>query len=169
MLRIGLLSDTHGFLDDAVFKHFEQCDEIWHAGDFGSFSIAESLQNFKSLVGVFGNIDGPDIRREFPEEIIFQREEIKIFMKHIGGYPPKYTPQVKPVIASQRPNLFVCGHSHILKIMYDDRLKCLHINPGAAGLQGWHKVRTLVRFVIVGNEMKNCEVIELKGRRQAAL
>ncbi|HVX52204.1 MAG TPA: metallophosphoesterase family protein [Chitinophagaceae bacterium] len=169
MLRIGLLSDTHGFLDDAVFKHFEQCDEIWHAGDFGSFSIAESLQNFKPLVGVFGNIDGPDIRREFPEEIIFQREEIKIFMKHIGGYPPKYTPQVKPVIASQRPNLFVCGHSHILKIMYDDRLKCLHINPGAAGLQGWHKVRTLVRFVIVGNEMKNCEVIELKGRRQAAL
>lgn len=169
MLRIGLLSDTHGFLDDAVFKHFEQCDEIWHAGDFGSFSIAESLQNFKPLVGVFGNIDGPDIRREFPEEIIFKREEIKIFMKHIGGYPPKYTPQVKPVIASQRPNLFVCGHSHILKIMYDDRLKCLHINPGAAGLQGWHKVRTLVRFVIVGNEMKNCEVIELKGRRQATL
>jgi putative phosphoesterase len=165
MLRIGLLSDTHNYLDDAVFKHFQQCDEIWHAGDFGTLAIAEKLRNFKPLVGVYGNIDGQDIRSEYPEQIIFTREQVKIFIKHIGGYPPKYTPQVKPVIAAEHPNLFISGHSHILKIMFDDKLQCLHINPGAAGLQGWHKVQTLVRFVIEGNNMKNCEVIELKHRR----
>ena len=162
MIRIGLISDTHHFLDDAVFKHFEQCDEIWHAGDFGTIAIAEKLRNFKPLIGVYGNIDGQDIRSEYPEQVIFTREEVKVFIKHIGGYPPKYNPATKPIIERERPQLFVSGHSHILKVMYDDVLQCLHMNPGAAGLQGWHTVRTLIRFVIDGKEMKNCEVIEMK-------
>lgn len=166
MLRIGLISDTHHYLDDAVFKHFEQCDEIWHAGDFGTIAIAEALRNFRPLVGVYGNIDGQDIRSEYKEEAIFTREGVKVYMKHIGGYPPKYTPQVRPVIAAEKPSLFISGHSHILKVMFDDKLQCLHMNPGAAGLQGWHKVRTLIRFVIDGKDMKNCEVIEL-GKRGA--
>lgn len=161
MTKIGLLSDTHNYLDEAVFKHFEQCDEIWHAGDFGTITIANKLRAFKPLKGVYGNIDGYDVRSEFPEQLLFQCEGIKVFMKHIGGYPGKYAPGVKNAIAEQHPQLFISGHSHILKIMYDDKLHCLHMNPGAAGVHGWHKVRTLVRFVIDGNDIKNCEVIEL--------
>ena len=161
MTRIGLLSDTHNYLDEAVFKHFEQCDEIWHAGDFGAIDIANKLRAFKPLKGVYGNIDGYDIRSEFPEQLFFQCEGVKIFMKHIGGYPGRYAPGVKNAIIAQQPQLFISGHSHILKVMYDDKLHCLHMNPGAAGLQGWHKVRTLVRFVIDDKEIKNCEIIEL--------
>lgn len=161
MKKIGLISDTHNYLDEAIFKHFEQVDEIWHAGDFGTASIAEKLRDFKPLKGVYGNIDGYDIRSEFPETLLFTCEEVKVFIKHIGGYPNKYAPGVKNIIVKEQPSLFISGHSHILKIMYDDKLRCLHMNPGAAGIQGWHKVRTLIRFVIDGNEMRNCEVIEL--------
>ena len=161
MTKIGLLSDTHNYLDEAVFKYFESCDEIWHAGDFGTVAIANKLRAFKPLKGVYGNIDGYDIRSEFPEQLLFQCEGVKVLMKHIGGYPGRYAPGVKNTIISQQPLLFISGHSHILKIMYDDKLHCLHINPGAAGLQGWHKVRTLVRFAIDDKEIKNCEVIEL--------
>ncbi|TKK65542.1 metallophosphoesterase family protein [Ilyomonas limi] len=169
MIKIGLLSDTHNYLDEAVFKHFEYCDEIWHAGDFGTIDIANKLRAFKPLKGVYGNIDGYDIRSEFPEQLHFQCEGVKVFMKHIGGYPGKYAPGVRNTIIAQQPQLFISGHSHILKIMYDDKLHCLHINPGAAGLQGWHKVRTLVRFVIDDTEIKNCEVIELgkKGMKES--
>jgi len=161
MTRIGLISDTHNFLDDAVFRHFEQCDEIWHAGDFGNEEIAEKLKNFRPLRGVYGNIDGGGIRNEFPEKLRFRIEETEILMTHIGGYPGKYAPAIKNELFSQPPQLFVCGHSHILKVIYDDKLRCLHMNPGAAGKQGWHKVRTLIRFVIEGKNMKQCEVIEL--------
>ena len=161
MTRIGLISDTHNFLDDAVFRHFEQCDEIWHAGDFGNEEIAEQLKNFRPLRGVYGNIDGGGIRNEFPEKLRFRIEETEILMTHIGGYPGKYAPAIKNELFSQPPQLFVCGHSHILKVIYDDKLRCLHMNPGAAGKQGWHKVRTLIRFVIEGKNMKQCEVIEL--------
>ncbi len=167
MTRIGLISDTHNYLDEAVFTHFKDCDEIWHGGDFGTITIAEQLRNFKPLRGVFGNIDGQDIRSEYPEELIFTCEQVKVFMKHIGGYPPRYTPQVRPVIIAEHPQIFISGHSHILKVMYDDKLKCLHMNPGAAGLQGWHKVRTLIRFVIDGDNIKNCEVIEIKKKNTA--
>ena len=162
MKRIGLISDTHNFLDEAVFKHFDKCDEIWHGGDFGSYAIAEQLQQFKPLKGVYGNIDGQDIRSVFPEENIFTCDDVKVFMKHIGGYPGRYAPGVKNAILKLKPQLFISGHSHILKIMYDEKLQCLHINPGAAGKQGWHKVRTLVRFSIDGANIKDCEVIEMK-------
>ena len=164
MTRIGLLSDTHGFLDESVFEHFKDCNEVWHAGDFGS-GVAHSLTSRLTTVkGVYGNIDGQDIRSEFPEQLIFMCEGIKVMMRHIGGYPPKYNPETKKEILIHKPNLFISGHSHILKIMYDDKLGCLHMNPGAAGKHGWHKVRTIIRFVIDGNEMKDAEVIELGNR-----
>ena len=166
MKRIGLISDTHGFLDEAVFKHFESCDEIWHAGDFGNIDLANKLAAFKPLKGVYGNIDGQDIRTVYPEKLQWTCEEVSIFMTHIGGYPPNYNPAIKKELAIIRPQLFICGHSHILKIMFDDKLQCLHMNPGAAGMQGWHKVRTLIRFVIDGKNMKDCEVIEL-GKRSS--
>ena len=161
MTRIGLISDTHNYLDDAVFKHFDKCDEIWHGGDFGTAEISDKLKAFKPLRGVYGNIDGYDIRSEFPEKLRWTCEEVEIFMMHIGGYPGRYSPAAKAELLSQTPQLFISGHSHILKVIYDDKLKCLHMNPGAAGRQGWHKVRTIIRFVIDGKEMKQCEVIEL--------
>lgn len=161
MKRIGLLSDTHDYLDDAVFRHFEHCDEIWHAGDFGTSKIAEALGNTKPLRGVYGNIDGNDIRSIYPESLVWHCEEVKVLMLHIGGYTPKYNPASKLLLDEHQPQLFISGHSHILKVMYDDQRNCLHMNPGAAGKYGWHKVRTLIRFVVDGKEMKNCEVIEL--------
>lgn len=164
MLRIGLISDTHHFLDDNVFRHFDACDEIWHAGDFGTAALAERLSSFKPLRGVYGNIDGQDIRSLYPEKLRWTTEGVDVYMTHIGGYPPRYNPQVKKELTANPPRLFICGHSHILKIMYDDRLQCLHMNPGAAGNQGWHKVRTLIRFTIDGENMRDCEVIELGSR-----
>lgn len=161
MKRIGLLSDTHGYLDEAVYKHFEQCDEIWHGGDFGTAEVAEQLKKIKPLKGVYGNVDGNDIRTEFPEVEKFLCEDVKVLMIHIGGYPGRYRPLAKTEIISFKPKIFISGHSHILKIMYDEKFQCLHINPGAAGRQGWHKVRTLVRFTIDGSNIKDCEVIEL--------
>ncbi|MCA6450659.1 MAG: metallophosphoesterase family protein [Chitinophagaceae bacterium] len=164
MTTIGLISDTHDYLDEAVYRHFANCDEIWHAGDFGSASIAEALQQCKPLRGVYGNIDGQDIRSQFPETLVWTCEQVKIVMTHIGGYPPKYNPASKALIQEHQPQLFISGHSHILKVMYDDKQHCLHMNPGAAGKQGWHKTRTLIRFVIDGREMNHCEVIELGAR-----
>lgn len=161
MTRIGLISDTHNFLDEAVFRHFSQCDEIWHGGDFGTAAISEALQAFKPLRGVYGNIDGPDISHHFPETLTFQCEGVKVLMQHIGGYPGRYEKGIKDKIIKEGAGLFISGHSHILKVMYDQKLQCLHMNPGAAGKQGWHKVRTLMRFAIDGKEIKNCEVIEL--------
>ncbi|MGJ7031874.1 metallophosphoesterase family protein [Niabella hirudinis] len=161
MQRIGLLSDTHGYLDEAVFRHFNECDELWHAGDFGNAAVVEQLKSFKPLRGVYGNIDGQEIRGSFPETLIFPCEDINVMIRHIGGYPPKYNKETKPLLLKERPQLFISGHSHILKVMYDDQLQCLHINPGAAGKQGWHQVRTLIRFVIDGKNIRNCEVIEL--------
>jgi putative phosphoesterase len=163
MTKIGLISDTHHHLDEAVFKHFANCHEIWHAGDFGTAAISDALKAFKPLRGVYGNIDGYDIRSEYREELIFTCEEVKVFMKHIGGYPDRYAPGVKDTIIREKPQMFISGHSHILKVMYDPKVQCLHMNPGAAGKQGWHKVRTLIRFVIDGKDIKNCEVIELGG------
>jgi len=164
MLRIGLLSDTHHSLDENIFRHFDSCDEIWHAGDFGTAQLAQRLSSFKPLRGVYGNIDGQDIRSLYPERLRWTSEEVNVYMTHIGGYPPRYNPTVKKELQANPPGLFICGHSHILKIMYDDKLNCLHMNPGAAGNQGWHQVRTIVRFTIDGKNMRDCEVIEL-GRR----
>lgn len=166
MTRIGLISDTHGYLDEAVLEHFSKCDEIWHAGDFGTIDLANQLASQSGLPvrGVYGNIDGQDVRSVYPEQLLFHCEEVKVMIRHIGGYPPRYNPETKKELLIHKPQLFIAGHSHILKVMYDNQLECLHINPGAAGKQGWHKVRTIIRFVIDGKEMKNCEVIELGSR-----
>lgn len=169
MTRIGLLSDTHNFLDESIHEHFKNCDEIWHAGDFGSIEIAEKLidflpvkqNNLSVLRGVYGNVDGQDIRSIYPEILRWKCEEVEVLMKHIGGYPPNYNPSVKKELLSNPPQLFISGHSHILKIMFDKNIQCLHINPGAVGKQGWQKVRTIVRFTIDAKDIKDCEVIEL--------
>jgi len=164
MTRIGLLSDTHSYLDDAVFKHFENCDEIWHAGDFGDIKVADALADFKPLKGVYGNIDGGDVRSVYPEHLKFKCEGVNVWMTHIGGYPGKYNPKIKAELHVDEPDLFICGHSHILKVMYDKNIACLHFNPGAAGKHGWHKVRTLLRFCISEEKISNLEVVELAGR-----
>ncbi|MBB5394549.1 metallophosphoesterase [Mucilaginibacter sp. AK015] len=161
MVRIGLISDTHGFLDDAVFKHFENCDEIWHAGDFGNIELADKLAAFKPLKGVYGNIDGADVRKVYPEHLRFMCEKVDVWMTHIGGYPDRYAPNVKREIYTKPPGLFISGHSHILKVIYDKKINCLHLNPGAAGKQGWHKVRTLIRFSITDEKIHTLDVIEL--------
>ncbi|RYE55661.1 MAG: metallophosphoesterase [Sphingobacteriales bacterium] len=163
MKTIGLLSDTHGYLDDAVFKHFENCDEIWHAGDFGP-NVASPLAAFKPLRGVYGNIDEAGIRTEYPEHLRFTCEAVDVWMTHIGGYPNHYSPSVKKEIYTKPPALFISGHSHILKVIYDEKIKCLHINPGAAGKHGWHKVRTLIRFCISEEKIHTLAVIELGSR-----
>lgn len=166
MTRIGLISDTHNYLDEAVFHYFEKCNEIWHAGDFGTVEIANQLiaRTGLPLRGVYGNVDGYDVRSVYPQSLSWTCESVPVFMIHIGGYPNRYAPGVKQQLQAAGARLFICGHSHILKIMYDESINCLHMNPGAAGKQGWHKVRTLIRFSIDGSDIKDCEVIELKGR-----
>jgi uncharacterized protein len=162
MVRIGLISDTHGFLGDRVFEHFKDCDEIWHAGDFGTIEVADRLAAFKPLRGVYGNIDGKELRQTFPENLRFTIDGMDVWITHIGGYPDKYSPAVRKVIYDNPPGLFICGHSHILKVIFDKKINCLHLNPGAAGKQGWHKMRTLMRFAIEEGKVKDLEVIELK-------
>lgn len=162
MKRIGLLSDTHSFWDAKYEKYFKDCDEIWHAGDIGSTDIADRLAAIAPLRAVYGNIDGGDLRLRFTEKYRFKCEEVDVLIKHIGGYPGRYDASVRGMLFARPPKLFISGHSHILKVMYDKTLDCLHINPGAAGQSGFHKVRTLVRFVIDGAEIRDLEVIELK-------
>lgn len=164
MKRIGLISDTHSYLDPKVAVHFADCDEIWHAGDFGSYEVAQKLRAIKPLRGVYGNIDGQDIRSEFEECAQFEIEGVRVMLFHIGGYPPNYNKVTKPIIAAYKPKLFISGHSHILKVIYDPAMACLHINPGAAGKQGWHKVKTLIKIDIDGADIKNCQIIELGTR-----
>lgn len=163
MKTIGLMSDTHGFLDDAVFKHFDDCDEIWHAGDFGP-DVAGRLAAFKPLRGVYGNIDDKEIRAVYPEHLRFHCENVAVWMTHIGGYPGRYAPQVKPEIYTKPPMLFISGHSHILKVMYDKKINCLHINPGAAGNSGWHRIKTLIRFCISEEKIHTLAAIEIGNR-----
>jgi putative phosphoesterase len=161
MTRIGLLSDTHSYIDDNILSHFNNCDEIWHAGDFGNMEVADRLSALKPLRGVYGNIDGGDVRKTFPEHLRFKCEEVDVWMTHIGGYPGRYNPAIRNEIYTKPPKLFICGHSHILKVMFDDKIKCLHINPGAAGKQGWHKVRTLIKFCISDEKIHTLEAVEL--------
>jgi putative phosphoesterase len=166
MKKIGLLSDTHGFLDDKVFEHFKDCDEVWHAGDIGTVEVADRLAAFKPLRAVYGNIDGDKLRVMFKQHERWMCEGVDVWMTHIGGYPGKYAREVKPEIFMHPPKLFISGHSHILKVMYDKKLGTLHINPGAEGKYGFHNVRTLVRFEIDGNDIRNLEVIEIGLHRQ---
>ena len=163
MTRIGLISDTHGYLDESVFKHFENVDEIWHAGDFGTIELADKLAAFKPLKGVYGNIDGKELRATYPESLRFKCEGVDVWMIHIGGYPDRYAPAIKNEIYVNPPQLFITGHSHILKVIYDKKISCLHLNPGAVGKQGWHKVRTLMRFTINADKIEGLEVIELRS------
>ncbi|HEY9534046.1 MAG TPA: metallophosphoesterase family protein [Mucilaginibacter sp.] len=167
MTKIGLISDTHSFLDDAVFKHFENCDEIWHAGDFGNMALVDKLTAFKPLRGVYGNIDGKEIRQQYPENLRFKCEDVDVWMTHIGGYPDRYDLRIRNEIYANPPQLFISGHSHILKVIFDKKINCLHLNPGAAGKQGWQKVRTLMRFSIDRNKIQDLQVIELGVNKSA--
>lgn len=164
-MRIGLISDTHGFLDPKVFDYFAEVDQIWHAGDVGTAAIIEELGAFKPTLGVYGNIDGQDVRQLFPEDQKFDCEGIRVWMTHIGGKPPRYNPRVRPLINKWLPQLFICGHSHILAVMHDPkRPGILYMNPGAAGRHGFHKERTLLRFTIEAGKTKDLEVIKLGSR-----
>lgn len=159
-MRIGLLSDTHGWLDPKLLEFFKECEEVWHCGDIGSMEVAEELGRHFIFRAVYGNIDGGMIRRIYPETKVFECEEVKVLMTHIGGYPGRYDSRIRERLQAERPSLFVCGHSHIAKVMYDKKLGCLHINPGAAGRYGFHKVRTAVRFVLEAGEIKDLELVE---------
>ena len=160
MKKIGLLSDTHGWLNPAVFDFFKDCDEIWHVGDIGSTDVADALSSFKPLRAVYGNVDDYRIRRMFNWIEIFTIENVKVIMTHIGGYPNHYEPDIRELIIQEEPDIFISGHSHILKVINDKKLNLLHINPGAAGNSGFHKVMTMVRFEIDGSEVRNMEIYE---------
>ncbi|KOH45124.1 metallophosphoesterase family protein [Sunxiuqinia dokdonensis] len=162
MKRIGLLSDTHGTLSERIIRFFKEVDEIWHAGDIGTEEVADKLLSLKPLRAVYGNIDGHVLRRMYPENVRFFCEEVDVLMTHIGGYPGRYDPRIKKMIYSSPPQLFISGHSHILKIIHDKKINCLHINPGAAGNNGFHHVCTAVRFKIDGGNIKDLEVLEFE-------
>jgi putative phosphoesterase len=164
MKRIGLLSDTHGWLDPIVKKHLKECDEIWHAGDIGGIQIADNLSKISILRAVHGNIDGQDVRIVYPKNQRFYCEDVDVWMTHIGGYPKNYDRTVRTEIFKNPPQLFISGHSHILKVIFDQELNLLHINPGAAGIQGFHKVQTMVKFTIEGKEIKDLEVVEFGSK-----
>ena len=165
MKRIGLLSDTHSYLDPAVFKHFQECDEIWHAGDIGEIEVLDKLNKFKPTRAVYGNIDAAIIRKECPLHQRFMCEGVDVWITHIGGYPGKYNINIREELVKNPPKIFIAGHSHILKVQFDKKLQCLHLNPGAAGRHGFHKVRTMLRFEIDGSDIKNMEIIELEQRK----
>lgn len=162
MKKILLLSDTHGYIDDDILKYVKQADEVWHAGDIGNFEVTDAIKALKPLRAVYGNIDDSKARMEFPEHNRFMCENVEVWMTHIGGYPGRYDPRIKAEIYKNPPKIFICGHSHILKVMPDKKLNLLHMNPGAVGKQGLHKVRTMLRFTIDGNKIDNLEVIEFR-------
>ena len=160
MKRIGILSDTHGTLIPQLFDFFKDVDELWHAGDIGNIETAEQLEAFKPLRAVHGNIDDHIVRLQYPEDQFFQVEDVQVFMTHIGGYPDHYLSEIKALLKYKKPDLFVCGHSHILRVIYDKKLNLLHINPGAAGQSGFHKKITMIRLTIDGKEIKDMEIFE---------
>lgn len=166
-MKVGLLSDTHGFLDQSIFEHFKHCDEVWHAGDIGDEDLLHELEAFKPVRAVFGNIDNRTLQNNLPEDLWFTVEGLTIWMTHIGGAPPNYNPRVKKILAERIPDIFICGHSHILRIKRDPKFNnMLYLNPGAAGNHGFHHIKTLVRFELKEKEVRNMEVIEL-GKRGA--
>ena len=163
MKKILLLSDTHSYIDDAILKHVKYADEVWHAGDIGDLKVTDSIKVLKPLRAVYGNIDDAAARTEFPLHNRFKCEDADVWMTHIGGYPPKYNSKVRAALIANPPDLFITGHSHILKVMPDKTLNLLHMNPGAAGKHGFHKVRTMLRFKIDGKQIKDLEVIEFNS------
>jgi len=162
--KILLLSDTHSHIDDRILAYVAEADEVWHAGDIGDFKVTDAIQKLKPLRAVYGNIDNASIQKEFPLHNRFEIEGVKVWMTHIGGYPGKYNPAIREEIKSNPPRIFICGHSHILKVMPDKDLKLIHMNPGACGIHGFHQVRTMLRFQIDQGKIENLEVIEL-GKR----
>lgn len=168
MTRIGLISDTHSFFEPRFYELFKNADEIWHAGDIGTEEILDEMESFKTLKAVYGNIDNAKLRRRLKESLWFKCEDVDVYMTHIGGYPGNYDRRVKPVLNENSPKLFISGHSHILKIIYDDKLDLLHMNPGASGKYGFHTVRTAIRFAIDKDNIKDVEVIEL-GRKNGLI
>ncbi|MBI3926703.1 MAG: metallophosphoesterase family protein [Armatimonadetes bacterium] len=164
MRRISLISDTHGWLDPALEPHLSGCDEIWHAGDIGSLEVAEKLEAVRPLRAVHGNVDGPELRWKYPEELRFHCEGIDTWMIHIGGYPGRYPRGIREVLEDKPPALFICGHSHILRVMPDRKHRLLHINPGACGRQGLHLVKTLITFVLEAGKIGELDVVELGPR-----
>ncbi|WP_298903782.1 metallophosphoesterase family protein [uncultured Psychroserpens sp.] len=164
MTKILLLSDTHSYIDDAILKYVKQADEVWHAGDIGDLSVTDAIKDLKPLRAVYGNIDNAEARAEFPEHNRFMCENVDVWMTHIGGYPPKYNMRTRDLIKDNPPRIFICGHSHILKVMPDKRYNLIHMNPGAVGKHGFHKIRTMLRFTIDGHQIDNLEVIEFPKR-----
>ncbi|WP_339627212.1 metallophosphoesterase family protein [uncultured Winogradskyella sp.] len=164
MKKILLLSDTHSYIDDAILKHVKQADEVWHAGDIGDLDVTDRIKKLKPLKAVYGNIDDAKARTEFPLNSRFMCEEMDIWITHIGGYPPKYNNSTRDELIANPPDIFICGHSHILKVIQDKKLKVLHMNPGAAGKHGFHNKRTMLRFKIEGKTIKDLEVIEFEKR-----
>lgn len=164
MTRIGLLSDTHGYLDERVFTHFDGCQEVWHAGDIGSVEVLQRLREFRPTRAVYGNMDAGDVRYTLSEIYRFRVEDVDVLLTHIGGYPGHYNPRLISLFQKQKPDIFVCGHSHILKVQYDRMFSMLTLNPGAAGKQGWQTIQTLLRFVIDGSQVRDLEVIELERK-----
>jgi putative phosphoesterase len=162
MIKIGLLSDTHGHLDEKMLNFLNPVNEIWHAGDIGDINLLDKLKSKKKIRAVYGNIDNQLLRIELPELSIFTIENVKVLITHIGGYPKSYAPGIKKLLITEKPKLFISGHSHILRVIYDKDLECLHINPGAAGIQGFHKLRTMVRFTIDDAKIKDLEIWEYK-------
>ena len=161
MKKILLLSDTHSHIDDTILKYVNQADEVWHAGDIGDLKVMDTLKSLKPLQAVYGNIDNDKARNEFPLHNRFMCEEVDVWITHIGGYPSKYNQAIRNEIQTNPPQLFICGHSHILKVQFDKKLNLLHMNPGACGIYGFHRVRTMLRFEIDGDKIQNLEIIEL--------
>jgi len=166
MIRIGLLSDTHGYLDEKLFDFFESCEEVWHAGDIGTLEVADQLEAFRPLRAVYGNIDDSTLQQRFPEHLDLTLEGVRVWMTHIGGYPGRYPKRIREKLTTEPIDLFICGHSHILKVIPDKKHQLLHINPGAAGRQGFHQMRTAVRFTLADGKVSDLDVIEL-GKRGA--
>ncbi|HEX2935361.1 MAG TPA: metallophosphoesterase family protein [Bacteroidales bacterium] len=162
MTRIGLISDTHGFVDERILNFFKDCDEVWHAGDIGNFETARKFEDFKPFKAVYGNIDNYEVRQLYPKINRFRCEDVDVMMTHIGGYPKRYEPLIKEILKADKPKLFIAGHSHILKVIYDKDMNLLFMNPGAAGNSGFHQVKTAIRFTIDGEQIKDVEIWEAK-------
>ena len=161
MKKILLLSDTHSHIDDVILKYVAWAEEVWHAGDIGDLTVTDTIKELKTVRAVYGNIDGAQARVEFPLHNRFDCEGVQVWITHIGGYPGKYNPAIREALKQNPPKLFICGHSHILKVQYDKTLDLLHMNPGACGKSGFHQIRTMLRFVIDGDKVKDLEVVEL--------
>lgn len=164
MRKILLISDTHSFLDEKLFKHIDEADEVWHAGDIGNIELTDKLKKLKPFHAVYGNIDGAELRKEFKKNLIFNCENVKVYITHICGQPTNYLKEVKDILELEKPKIFICGHSHILKVMYQNKYEVLHLNPGACGNHGFHQIKTALRFVIDDTEIKDLAIIEFGNR-----